>query len=98
VDGVKYLDHKQCNVVFSEDTDKYGQTNIGAMLPGSRWNAKFQAQIEYDILPGAAVWLRRRASRCRLLSVTLIPIGGGVCQRRVFRIRRAKAANGRDLF
>ena len=27
-----------------------------------------------------------------LLSVTLIPIGGGVCQRRVFRIRRALAA------
>jgi hypothetical protein len=51
VDGVKYLDHKQCNVVFSKDSDAYGQTNIGAMLPCSRWNSNFEAQIDYDILP-----------------------------------------------
>ena len=51
VDGVKYLDHKQYNVVFSKDSDAYGQTNIGAMLPCSRWNSNFEAQIDYDILP-----------------------------------------------
>ena len=49
VDGVKYLDHKQCNVVFSKDSDAYGQTNIGAccLVVG---NSNFEAQIDCNIL------------------------------------------------
>jgi len=61
------------NVVFSEDTDKYKQTSIGATLPGSRWNSKFEAQINYDILPDGsekdnaeATWNGERGSNARL--------------------------------
>jgi hypothetical protein len=79
---------QQCHVVISRDSDADGQTNIGAMLPGSRWNSKFEAQINYDILPDGsekdnaeATWNGERGSNCKIDAISRVTINLGPMQK-----------------
>jgi hypothetical protein len=85
--AIKYLDHKQCNVVLAKIL---GQTNIGAMLPGSRWNSKFEAPIDYDILPDGskkdnaeATWNSERGSNCKINAISHVTINLGQMQKHI---------------
>ena len=81
VDGVNNV-----MFVFSKDSDAYGRTNIGAMLPGSRWNSKFETQI--DILPDGsekdnaeATWNGERGSNCKIDAISHVTINLGPMQK-----------------
>ena len=51
VDGVKYLDHKICNVVTGSPSSGYGTIDIGAPVANKYryYNSKFQVDIRYEV-------------------------------------------------